>query len=317
MLNLHGFYMSSQTASLHYLVLRRQPTEELSGFAYLPDRQVMRFEQDENGSHRLISAVCPGNSAPNVRRLVSSTYLLPDSGGGQTQLVAWIISQEDYAMALGSLEACRLRDDVPLKAQLEDSRHLISGLKDDAPIQFIESLHEVEELFIRRSMEVRRSADGWAETVRFERGNQAGTSYAVSSGSTNLFQSEMDSPVQWQLNRYGELGGIGVQSGGLDSNGSAIVYSSGNSEDHLSTPYVTGPGTNTVAVFTLWVKPLGSDRSTATEILSRPDGWVLMAGWAELSPRQQVRLVIKQGLGTASLLDKVLLVAWPRRNLTK
>lgn len=168
------------------------------------------------------------------------------------------------------------------------------------------------------------TADGWLDGVSFRRGPHEGESYSLSEKEGHeLFRSDMESAAVWQINRYGWRGGMEIQPDGLSPRDTAARYSSGDSRDHLSSPFVDLTTGARLVFFSLWTKPLSPDHlpelrlqdasftylAHARRVVIRPNGWILLAGWAEVPGQpQKVRLVVIQRAKTASLLDKAIIL---------
>src|SRR2546428_4521263 len=132
----------------------------------------------------------------------------------------------------------------------------------------------------------------------------------------------MDSTAGWQINRYGRAGKFKILPNGLNKADPVVRYSSDDARDHLASTFVELPSSTGLLFFSLWTKPLDkaalpdlilqaadySPLAHARPIITRPDGWILLAGWAEAPQSPKVRIVVIEKAGDASLLDKALVV---------
>ena len=165
---------------------------------------------------------------------------------------------------------------------------------------------------------------GWPSRVQFNHGPYAGHGYALSGPSINrLFRSDFDTLSELQINRYGEVGGLGLTPAGLAGTDVAGRYESGDNRDHLASSYVSPQNPDAdMFFFSAWVRPQDERDAPALWLqdenfnflkraqvrLRRPDGWILLVGFAEKGGAGQVRLVVMEPPGTMSLIDKMMLV---------
>jgi hypothetical protein len=173
------------------------------------------------------------------------------------------------------------------------------------------------------AVELKVRPDGWLDSVKFIRGQPRGATYSFSGrGIQELFRSDMSSTTGWQINRYGQTGGLEILPNGFDAGDAAADYSSGDVRDHLSSPFLDLPYEHGLIFFSVWAKALDSaqlpelilqqaDYSTLGEghaVARRPGGWVLLAGWVEANQQQKIRIALIEKPKTACLLDKALVV---------
>ncbi len=163
----------------------------------------------------------------------------------------------------------------------------------------------------------------WPSDIRFLRGpHQGETRTFAGKGVHELFRTDMDSSQGWGLYRWGSVGGLEIVPSGIGNHGAAAKYTSGDSRDHIATPcWELNPRDRTVFFF-MWVRPLNGgvpdyvlqdDRyenlALGKPVEIRPDGWVLLAGWAQRPVSGKVRIVVIEKQNKSVLLDKILLVA--------
>ena len=180
-------------------------------------------------------------------------------------------------------------------------------------------------LYVREPDEkVTVGVDRWPMRVEFLRGPHAREVYAFNSSEINpLFRADFDALAELQANRYGESGGLTFVPTGLAEGDMAGRYESGDNRDHIASPYLTPQDREAgLFLFSAWVRPLDGRPaprlwlqdenfaflSQAQERLKRPDGWILLVGFAEKAGVGKVRLVVMEQPGTVSLIDKMLLV---------
>jgi hypothetical protein len=325
-LNLRGFYLSSENAALPYLMLNTSPARQIDGFASLKGNQVAHFREQSDGDYTFVAAVCNQNSRPAVPNLFINAYLLPAQVDATPpkELVTWLVKDKDYKASRGPVSVdCKIRDEIPLGMERLDTRQFLATLNNDQPIRFFEHLEDALDARYGPPIEFRVRADGWLNTVEFHRGQHEGESYSFSGREAHeLLRSEMNSTVGWQINRYGQAGGLKILPDGLGKGDASADYSSGDTRDHLSSPFLTEPLKAGLLFFSVWVKPLGKSAlpdvyvqnatyvslGHASPAVTRSDGWILLAGWAEASRREQIRLVVVEPPGTATLLDRALVV---------
>ncbi len=166
--------------------------------------------------------------------------------------------------------------------------------------------------------------NGWPARVQFMHGPHAREAYVLNSLEVHsLFRADFNTLSEVGVNRYGEGGGMILTPNGLAEGDTAGRYESGDARDHLVTPYLS-PQTGEAGIFLFsgWVRPsdggpvpalwLQSENFTflsqAQESVKRSDGWILLLGVAEKTGAGKVRLTLIQEPGTASLIDKMLLV---------
>ncbi len=177
---------------------------------------------------------------------------------------------------------------------------------------------------VRPEMNVTVGDDKWPEQVRFLDGSRAGEAFALNgSEARSLFRTDFDTLDGLQVNRYGDGGGVTLVPDGLAQGDAAGRYESRDNRDHIATPYL-GPRSPDTGLFffSAWVHPAEGRRAPALWLqdenftflsraqvrLRRPDGWILLVGFAEKTGATQVRLVVMEQPGTVSLIDKMLLV---------
>jgi hypothetical protein len=330
-LNLRGFYLSFDNPALRYLVLNTKPANQIQGFALLNKGQLDHFQELRDGEYEFVSAVCDqaltlvNPTAP--KPLFTSAFLLPPESGGlpQKALVTWLTKRKDYiASGRAILTNCRVRDEVSLGMEQVDVHQMVATLrKTDQTIQFPEHLDDALEARYGPPLEFKVTADGWVDVINFRRGEHSGESYSFSKGESHeFFRSDMNSTDGWQVNRYGQRGGLTLLPDGFRKGDETGKYSSGSSRDHLSSIFVNEPLQSGIVFFSVWAKPLANSElpqvalqnanytliGQARPVVTLPDGWVLLAGWKEATKREQVRLVVVQKPETTSLLDKALIV---------
>jgi len=331
-LKLHGFYLSSGESALPYLLLNTNRSERVVGFAFLKTDQIVRLQEQDDGEYAFVTAVCRQESGPTVKSLLANTYLMPIEADGlpQEKLATWLMKKEEYAASrLTISSSCRVRDEVPLKMEQIDTRQFLATLRDDRPIRFFEHFDEaVQARYGRPSVEFQWTPQGWIDGASFRHGEHDGEDYSFSpDGGEALFRSDMDSSAGLQINRYGRSGGLKILPDGLTKGDHSGQYSSGDSRDHLSSPFFEEPLQAGLLFFSLWAKPL--EKSSLPEFylqnakyvtlahafpaMTRSDGWVLIAGWAEAPRQEKIRFVVMEQPKATTLLDKVFVVESPRQ----
>jgi hypothetical protein len=167
-------------------------------------------------------------------------------------------------------------------------------------------------------------SNGWPESIELESNLQERqTASLIGPRVHQLFRSDMNSIGEWQVNRYGRSGGLNIQPNCLAIADSCGLYSSGDPRDHLASPFASLAAARPAHVFfSIWVKPLQArvnpqivlqnehavNVAESEQLSTREDGWVLDGGWLDVREGQQLRLVVMQPPGSASLLDKALLL---------
>jgi hypothetical protein len=270
----------------------------------------------------------------NFYRAIASTYLwgyslvnerFPslDQGGDSYQIPAnnkhmVILSNENDAF----LKADSALHKLGLTAELVAERRIQGG-----PIGWNMIFVKLEQSQTHGALttgDVDVSPEGWPEAIRL--GTQADPMVSLAGPAVHLlFRSDLDSTIEWEVNRYGRSGGLRVQSTCLLAGESCGLYMSGDTRDHLASPFVSlGSAKPAYVFFSIWVKPTEQDTAPrifiqregylmladGRELLSQKDGWVLYGNWT-VSDAKQVRLVVQEPPGSSSLLDKALLLEVP------
>jgi hypothetical protein len=263
-----------------------------------------------------------------VPRLFINSYLVPMGVGVEKEeLVTWLTRKEDYLASRPSVStSCRIRDEISLGMERLAARQLLSTLENDQPIRFFERYDDAVEARYGPTTEFKVTANGWLDGVTFRRGQRQGESYSFSGQDVHeLYRSDLDSTSEWQIHRYGRAGGIKILPDGLSKGDAVAEYSSDDARDHLASAFLTLPLRNGVVFFSSWVRPRGNSEvpdlslqqsdysplATARPVATRPGGWVLLAGWADVSQPQTVRIVMISKPKTVCLLDKALLTEFP------
>lgn len=326
-LKLHGFYFSSQSPALRYLVLNTNPAARVTGFATLSSGQVVSLEEQDGGQYAFVTAVCPPKSEPSVKSIFSNSYLMPapaDAFSQQQELSTWLVDKREYVASRPEVSHnCRVIDDVSADMQAVDTGQLLATLQHDQPIRFFEHLDDALRARYGAPVEFKLAPDGWPDGASFRYGQHEGENYPLSpQGQDVLFSSAINSTDGWQINRYGKGGGLKIVADGLSAGERSGRYASADSRDHLSSPFVVEPLASGLLFFTLWAKPVGKSSpptlylqntnyvtlGTASAAVTRSDGWVLLAGWAEAPRQEQVRLVLAEKPGEATLVEKALVM---------
>jgi hypothetical protein len=330
-LNLRGFYFSSLYEHLSYLLLNVHRPTQFQGYGVLPDHKVAHFQGDSNGAFVFVAATCEvgGLNRFPLNPVLRNAYLLPapsSTGVSQKQLETFVVPTNEYEqMAPRIASQCSIRDKILISEEDVDAHRFVAPLKDAEPIRFFEHLDDAVKARYDPPVEFTVTTDGWLSGVTFRREQHEGEAYSFPGREIHeLFRSDMDSTAGWQINRYGRAGEfkILILPNGLNEADPVVRYSSDDARDHLASTFVELPSTTGLLFFSLWTKPLDkaalpnlilqaadySPLAHARPIITRPDGWILLAGWAEAPQSPKVRIVVIEKAGDASLLDKALLV---------
>jgi hypothetical protein len=335
-LHLRGFYFSSQTFYLNFLLLSAHPTASVQGYGLAENRDVVHFKPQPAGDHVFVAAICRVGDFPYaLKREFDAAFRLPDAGAGtgQEEVRTFVsAAKEYYSYRPVILQRCSVRDEIALQQEQVKARELLATLADDKPIRFPETLEQAVEERYGPALRLRLAADGWpsgftvpdGELLRsFAEPLPPGDYALADKTAQEVFRSDMGSPTPWTANRYGQWGGFEFVPDGLAPGDASGKYSVGDSRDHLITEYLRLPETRARPLFfSVWAKPLTAkglprfyleDESYAPLAIAQPlvrrgDGWTLLAGVVSVSPGQKVRLVVQQAPGAVCLLDKALVV---------
>jgi hypothetical protein len=324
-LQLRGFYFSTFSTHVSYLLLHPDSIVEVRGYALLPTRQVAQFAYDRSGQYVFVAAVCPTGrfSSAGSALLGHNTHLLPHRGkqGRGDELHAFVTTRDGMDRFRRALVDCRLRDELPLKTEYISVEQLLASLEGDRVIQFPQSLAEAIRLRYGRAVEVSVGSDGWPVAFAHSPRRREAQTYLLGDENVRIL-ARLDAVTSQdlQVNRYGRGGGLEGKPDCLRKGDSCGRYEAGTSKDHLATAFYEVRGvTGQPLLFSVWVKPIGGpppsvalqddgfyEVGAATPVISRPDGWMLYAGVSEQRNPGRVRLLIIQSPGMASLLDKLL-----------
>lgn len=328
-LNLRGFYFSSLYPDLSYLLLNVHRPTQFQGYGVLPNHKVAHFQGDSDGAFVFVAATCEvgGLNRFPLNPVLRNAYLLPApalTGVSQKQLETFVVPTNVYEqMAPRIASQCSIRDKILISEEDVDAHRFVAPLKDDEPIRFFEHLDDAVKARYDPPVEFTVTTDGWLVGVTFRREQHEGEAYSFPGKEIHeLFRSDMDSTAGWQINRYGRAGEFKILPNGLNKADPVVRYSSDDARDHLASTFLELPSSAGLLFFSLWTKPLDkaalpdlilqaadySPLAHARPIITRPDGWILLAGWAEAPQSRKVRIVVIEKAGDASLLDKALLV---------
>jgi hypothetical protein len=333
-LNLRGFYFSSLYKDLSYLLLNVHAPARLKGYGLLPNHKVAHFQTDPSGPFMFVSATCAVGALDKLVEgsLFRDSYLLPDpspTAVPRQQLETFVLPTVAYQdVRPGVASHCSLRDEVRMSEEDADEQGFVTTLKNDQPIRFFEHLDDAVKARYP-PVEFTVTTDGWLGGVTFRHEQHEGEAYSFPGKEIHeLFRSDMDSAAGWQINRYGRAGEFKILPNGLNKADAVVRYSSDDARDHLASTFVELPSSTGLLFFSLWTKPLDkaalpdlilqaadySPLAHARPVITRPDGWILLAGWAEAPQSPKVRIVVIEKVGDASLLDKALLVQSTNRS---
>jgi hypothetical protein len=328
-LKLRGFFFSSRHQALRQLYLQSQPSPGIVGFVSFKDGQILRFYETEGGDHLFVAAVCKRQSPPDLPNIFRDNFLLPEVPGEEPlALQVWLVRQDAYLTSRLSLRgSCQIREEISLGTERLNAERLLDVLMDDRPIRFFRYLEEFIHTRYGPLLQLTLRADGWPASAIVKRGEFQGLSYSMTPETNDLFRNDVDSVTSWQAHRYGSRGGADIQSDGLTPQDTALRYSTGDPRDHLTSPYLALSERVGPVFFSVWIKPSSANDlptvrlqdkhytylSSARPTVTRPDGWILLTGLAEIAEQQEFRVVITQKNGTTSLLDKLLLVSAARK----
>ena len=327
-LNLRGFYFSSLYPGLSYLLLNVNGPPLFQAYGLLPSGQVAHFRRDPNGAFTFVAATC-GVGALNklaIDSIFRNAYLLPAStplGAPEMELETFVEGTAAYEQLRPKLATqCSFRDEIRMSEDQIDRYRFIDTLKSDRVIHFYKHLEDALDARYGPELQVEPGGDGWPNKVIFQRGVHQGESYPLQFSGANmreLFRSDMDSLAPWAIQRFTKAGGMEIVHDGLRDEDRCGRYSSNTAQDSLTSPFAQSSVRHSgLFFFSAWAKPLrGASLPSiflqdqkyesvayARPVIHRSDGWVLMAGWAEPSKADQVRLVIQQESGAISLFDK-------------
>jgi len=327
-LNLRGFYFSSLYPELSYLLLNVSGPARFQAYGLLPSGQVAHFQRDPNGAFTFVAATCGvgGLNKFALNPIFRNAYLLPastPSGVPEKQLETFVVGTIPYEQLRPKIATqCSFRDEIHMSENQIDQYRFIDALKSDRVIHFYQHLEDALDARYGPELQVEPGGDGWPNKVTFQRGVHQGESYQLQLSGANmreLFHSDMDSLAPWGIQRFAKSGGMEIVHDGLSDKDQSGRYSSNTAQDSLTSPFAkTSVQQPCLFFFSVWTKPLGrvslpsiflQDQkyeylAYARPVFHRTDGWTLMAGWAEMSKAEQVRLVIQQESGAMSLLDK-------------
>lgn len=331
-LKLRGMYLSHND-TIPYLILTPSGTAQVEGFGLQLDGKMAHFRQEASGEYTFAAAICKQQSPPAVLvpTMYRHTFLMPQQPGQPPEQVeTYVFKSADFSVARPSIvSACRLRDEVPLSSQPVESRQLLSTLRDDQVVRFYQQFEAAADARWGPEMQVEISASDWPERLQFLRGSRQGESYLLrGQGSHLLAKSDMDEDSVLMQAQYSKQTAPGFVFNGLRTGDRARSFQPRTTNDHLATDfYAVSPGQ--LLFFSLWVNWEGETLPSVSiqddefdfvaygrPVARRPDGWVLVAGWAEPPKTGQVRLVVEPQ-GHDLRVDKLLLLAVPRQALAK
>jgi hypothetical protein len=219
-----------------------------------------------------------------------------------------------------------VRDSIRLNLERHSADEFVGTLANDQIVNFY---RYVEEALLARygpPAAVDIGSNGWPHRLRFILGPYKGKSYSFSVKEAPLFRSDMDNVSAWQVNRYGFRGDFEILPDGLTRADRSAKYTSGDRRDALASPFFDFRSEETRMIFfSLWAKPIGENKvpvvslqddnftfiARAYRLETRQDGWVFLTGWLENKGSKRIRVIIQQKPGSASLLDKVLVLEVP------
>ena len=148
-LHLRGMYLTHDT-TLPHLFLTPHRTEQVQGYALQGTGEVAHFRQQPNAEYTFATAICKQESPPavTVPLIYRHAFLMPRRPGLPTeQMETYVFKTADFIIARPAIaNACRLRDEISLSAELMEPRQLLARLKDDQVVKFLEHYDEVLKL---------------------------------------------------------------------------------------------------------------------------------------------------------------------------
>ena len=226
---------------------------------------------------------------------------------------------EDFANAVNSLSRQGLTPVVP-------EYHTIT----EAGLRFHYLIVRLRDIpYLRSPVEgrVQLNAAGWPETLRIPEGPLADEVYGLSgSGIREVFRSSMDASEGLEVHRYGQSGALEPATDCLKPGDRCGRYTSDDRRDHLTSPFLPVPvGEKRLVFFSIWTKPMvgGAWPSISLQqenymslaeayfLSRRPNGWILLGGWAPAPGGHKVRIVVQQAPGNTALLENMYLVDVP------
>lgn len=133
-LGLRGFYFAETNPTLSCVLLSSPGTTALTGYA-AEDGQLYRFEQNGEGSHEVLSAVCPAGSDWNnpKKGVFASTLSLRDGPEAKDWLVTVLAPRSYFAPAGAIGRSCREVSRIRGTLLLDDWKPLLEWSRQNSP----------------------------------------------------------------------------------------------------------------------------------------------------------------------------------------
>jgi hypothetical protein len=133
-LKLRGFYFAQTNPTLSCVLLSSQVKAPLGGYAAV-NGQLYRFEQNNEGSYEVLSAVCPpGSDWNNPQKGVFATILsLPDGPEAKDWLVTVLAPRSYFAPAGAIGRSCREVSSIRGTLLLDDWKPLLEWSRQNSP----------------------------------------------------------------------------------------------------------------------------------------------------------------------------------------
>lgn len=330
-LSLRGFYFSGRHNALSYVLLSRRLSRLLEGYATFANGHIVHFEEDPEGDHLFLAAVCEADSPSPVINMVifHNRFMLPVSEDGTRRVLMTVVVELGKAAHVrGTMEQdCMVREAAVLRQTTVDSRMVLDSLADDRPIKFYQHTEGPDGIFTLRNgplVDISLGADGWPEGLHFARGTRRGKHYRLTK-ACELLRTDMQDVADWELRKVTRRAKLEVVPNGLTQGDYAARFMAGKGGDRIATPYILEEcKEGELLFFSLWVKSIEGNRLPdvnleveqdlipALPLQVRTDGWVLLGGWTKPIRGNAVRLIMAGGVKRTFLLDKVMIVGVPR-----